>query len=58
MAFQLAYFRHYGEPCATYESGSTRAFLHGRTETVRSCSMDSVAFTKAFDDKNIKVLII
>ncbi|CAJ0846586.1 14921_t:CDS:2, partial [Entrophospora sp. SA101] len=54
MAFQLAYYRHYGEPCATYESASTRAFLLGRTETVRSCSVDSVAFTKAFDDKNVK----
>nr|CAG8564833.1 11735_t:CDS:10 [Entrophospora candida] len=54
MAFQLAYYRHYGEPCATYESASTRAFLLGRTETVRSCSLDSVAFTKAFDDKNVK----
>ncbi|CAI2169322.1 5598_t:CDS:10 [Funneliformis geosporum] len=54
MALQLAYYRQYGEPCPTYESASTRGFLHGRTETVRSCSVDSVAFTKAFDDKDIK----
>ncbi len=55
MALQLAYYRQYGEPCPTYESASTRGFLHGRTETVRSCSVDSVTFTKAFDDKDIKV---
>lgn len=55
MAFQLAYYRHYGHPCPTYESASTRKFLTGRTETVRSCSEESVAFTKAWDDKNVSV---
>ncbi|KAG1471185.1 hypothetical protein G6F56_002266 [Rhizopus delemar] len=54
MAFQLAYYRQYGQPCPTYESASTRKFLKGRTETVRSCSVESVAFTKAWDDKDIK----
>ncbi|PKC07825.1 acyltransferase ChoActase/COT/CPT [Rhizophagus irregularis] len=54
MALQLAYYRRQGGPCPTYESASTRGFLHGRTETVRSCSIDSVAFTKAFDDKDFK----
>ncbi|CAG8579603.1 2587_t:CDS:10 [Ambispora leptoticha] len=57
MALQLAYQRHYGQPTATYESASTRAFLHGRTETVRSCSLESVAFVKAFDDNDIPVSI-
>ncbi|CAO3680421.1 unnamed protein product [Rhizopus stolonifer] len=55
MAFQLAYHRQYGQPCPTYESASTRKFLKGRTETVRSCSVESVAFTKAWDDKDIKM---
>ncbi|CAG8485294.1 11681_t:CDS:10 [Cetraspora pellucida] len=53
MAIQLAYYKRYGEPCATYESASTRGFLHGRTETVRTCSVDTVAFTKAFYDPNV-----
>jgi hypothetical protein len=36
MALQLAYFTiNNGKLCATYESNSTRGFLHGRTETVR-----------------------
>jgi len=55
MAYQLAYYRQHGEPCATYESASTRMFRLGRTETVRSCSVDTVAFTKAWDDKDIKL---
>jgi carnitine O-acetyltransferase len=55
MALQLAYFRIYKNPCATYESASTRQFLHGRTETIRSCSNESVAFTKSFDQKDISV---
>lgn len=55
MVYQLAYYRHCGKPCPTYESASTRKFLTGRTETVRSCSIESVAFTKAWDDRDIKV---
>lgn len=55
MVYQLAYYRQYGKPCPTYESASTRKFLTGRTETVRSCSVDTVAFTKAWEDKDVKV---
>ena len=36
MVYQLAYFKHYGTHCPTYESASTRKFIAGRTETVRS----------------------
>lgn len=31
MALQLAYYRIYKTSCPTYESASTRQFLHGRT---------------------------
>lgn len=55
MVYQLAYYRQYGKPCPTYESASTRKFLTGRTETVRSCSVDTVAFTKAWEDKDVKM---
>ena len=34
-AFQLAYYRMHGETASTYESCSTAAFKHGRTETIR-----------------------
>lgn len=58
MAYQLAYYRYYGKPCPTYESASTRKFIAGRTETVRSCSVESVQFTQAWEDKNVKVTFI
>lgn len=47
MAIQLAHHRMHGEPAATYETGHTRAFYHGRTETIRACSVESVAFCRA-----------
>lgn len=34
-AFQLGYYRLYGQTASTYESCSTAAFKHGRTETIR-----------------------
>ncbi|KAJ2870793.1 hypothetical protein GGH93_005310 [Coemansia aciculifera] len=53
VALQAAYYRHYGHPTATYESSSLRKFLHGRTETIRSCTEESLAFSKAFADKDM-----
>ena len=49
MALQLAHFKLHGESVLTYESAHTRQFLHGRTETVRSCSNEAVAFVRAMD---------
>lgn len=46
MAIQLAYYRVHGKPGACYESASTRQFIHGRTETIRSTSVESVQFCK------------
>lgn len=47
--------RIYGQACATYESASLRMFHLGRTDTIRSASTDSLAFTKAMDDSSITV---
>ncbi|KAJ2877579.1 Carnitine O-acetyltransferase mitochondrial, partial [Coemansia aciculifera] len=47
LALQLAYTRLYGGPRPTYESSMTRKFLHGRTETCRSVTRDSVAWCRA-----------
>lgn len=33
----------------------TRMFREGRTETVRSCTIESTAFVRAMEDKNTKV---
>ncbi|KAJ2123491.1 Carnitine O-acetyltransferase mitochondrial [Coemansia sp. RSA 720] len=50
MAIQLGYYKMYGTSRATYEAAATRKFLHGRTETCRSVSNESVAFCRAFED--------
>ncbi|XP_055338487.1 carnitine O-acetyltransferase-like isoform X2 [Paramacrobiotus metropolitanus] len=47
MALQLAYYRLYNQIPPTYESASTRQFAHGRTETIRSASEESMKFVKA-----------
>jgi carnitine O-acetyltransferase len=47
LAFQLTYYRLFGRNDATYEAASTRAFLHGRTETVRSATRAAAEFCKA-----------
>lgn len=48
MGYQLAYYKLKGKPASTYESANTKRFLHGRTETLRSVTKESVDFTKAF----------
>lgn len=51
MAFQLAWHRmHGGLLPSTYESASTSAFKHGRTETIRSATPEAAAFVAAFSD--------
>uniref|UniRef100_A0A8C8IGZ9 Carnitine O-palmitoyltransferase 1, muscle isoform n=1 Tax=Oncorhynchus tshawytscha TaxID=74940 RepID=A0A8C8IGZ9_ONCTS len=47
LALQLAQFRDKGEFCLTYEASMTRMFREGRTETVRSCTIESTAFVRA-----------
>lgn len=57
MAMQLAYFRMHGRWCGTYETGSTRAFRMGRTECIRTCSVDSVRFVQVFDREGVSVCL-
>jgi len=49
LALQLAQWRDQGALVATYETATTRRFLHGRTETIRSCSSQALAFVHAVD---------
>jgi carnitine O-acetyltransferase len=53
MAIQLAYYKMFGTSRPTYESGQTRKFQRGRTETCRSVSDESVAFVKSMEDANV-----
>ena len=48
LALQLAYFRMHRTPTPVYETALTRTFQHGRTETIRSFTMESYAFLRAF----------
>ncbi|OCF34017.1 carnitine O-acetyltransferase [Kwoniella heveanensis BCC8398] len=48
MAFQAAYYGLYGRVESTYEPAMTKAFLHGRTEAIRTVQPESVDFVKAF----------
>ncbi|XP_045616740.2 carnitine O-palmitoyltransferase 2, mitochondrial isoform X1 [Procambarus clarkii] len=47
LGFQVAYYLQHGMTVATYESCSTSAFKHGRTETVRPATLETVEFAKA-----------
>ncbi|RCH87003.1 hypothetical protein CU098_005344 [Rhizopus stolonifer] len=51
MAFQAAYYGLYGKCECTYEPAMTKAFLHGRTEAIRSVSDASVQFVKTYYSK-------
>jgi hypothetical protein len=52
MAFQLAYYRQHKNFVPTYEPAMSRLFKKGRTETIRSCTIESSKFVEAMDDKN------
>ena len=45
----------YGCLTSTYESGFTRLFLYGRTDTIRASSIESLAFCKAMLDPSVTV---
>ncbi|KAF2367185.1 Acyltransferase ChoActase/COT/CPT [Trinorchestia longiramus] len=47
LGLQVAYRMLYGGVAATYESCSTSAFKHGRTETVRPATLETKAFSEA-----------
>ncbi|EIW63599.1 acyltransferase ChoActase/COT/CPT [Trametes versicolor FP-101664 SS1] len=48
MAFQAAYYGLYGRIECTYEPAMTKAFLHGRTEAIRTVQPHTVDFVKTF----------
>ncbi|KAI0381507.1 choline/Carnitine O-acyltransferase [Hypomontagnella monticulosa] len=48
MAFQAAYYGLYGRVECTYEPAMTKAFLHGRTEAIRTVTEESVNFCQTF----------
>ncbi|KAH8400511.1 hypothetical protein KR222_002554, partial [Zaprionus bogoriensis] len=55
MALQLAFYKIHQVPAAQYESAHLRIFENGRTETIRSCSNESLAFCKAMTTEDVSV---
>lgn len=51
LAFQLALYEQEGQMVPTYESCSTAAFKRGRTETIRSCTLQTKAACVALTEK-------
>jgi carnitine O-acetyltransferase len=54
-ALQLAWYRDQGYATATYETASTRTFLHGRTDVIRTLSDESRNFVKSMVDPKVDV---
>ncbi|CAF1112622.1 unnamed protein product [Rotaria sordida] len=53
MALQLAHYRDSGRFNLTYEASMTRLFRDGRTETVRSCSIESSQWVKSMENPTV-----
>lgn len=56
LAFQLAFYKQNQKFVATYESCSTAAFRHGRTETMRPCTSETKKFVETIvQSKKVEV---
>ncbi|NXY81104.1 OCTC octanoyltransferase, partial [Alcedo cyanopectus] len=62
LALQLAYYKCHGRPGCCYETAMTRRFYHGRTETVRPCTVEAVEWCKSMldpsDEKQGMLLLV
>ncbi|XP_073533537.1 peroxisomal carnitine O-octanoyltransferase isoform X2 [Phyllobates terribilis] len=50
LSLQLAFYKLHGRPGCCYETASTRMFYHGRTETMRPCTMEAVNWCRSMLD--------
>ncbi|XP_055128820.1 peroxisomal carnitine O-octanoyltransferase isoform X3 [Symphalangus syndactylus] len=55
LALQLAYYRLHGHPGCCYETAMTRYFYHGRTETMRSCTVEAVRWCQSMQDPSVSL---
>ncbi|OBZ82962.1 Carnitine O-acetyltransferase [Choanephora cucurbitarum] len=53
MVLQLAYYRAHHRVTATYETAATRKYLRGRTETIRTLSVETREFVEGFDRSDL-----
>ncbi|XP_069815587.1 peroxisomal carnitine O-octanoyltransferase [Dendropsophus ebraccatus] len=50
LSLQLAFYKLHGRPGCCYETATTRMFYHGRTETMRPCTMEAVDWCRSMLD--------
>lgn len=55
LAFQLALYTLEGKMVSTYESCSTAAFKHGRTETIRPCTLETKTICVAMSQNQAQI---
>lgn len=57
MVIQLAYVALHGKPAPCYETASTRKFYNGRTETLRSCTVESLEWVASMmnNQKTVRI---
>lgn len=55
MALQWAYYKMHNTFAPTYETATMRVFYHGRTETVRSCSIEVKEWIDKMVDEKVTV---
>lgn len=55
LAFQLALYIQEGRLVSTYESCSTAAYKHGRTETIRPCTLETKAICAAMTQRRTEL---
>lgn len=53
MSMILAYYKLYGQVVCTYEPVLTKAFFHGRTEAMRSATVEAKHFVEVFCNASI-----
>ncbi|KAG0188318.1 hypothetical protein DFQ28_005115 [Apophysomyces sp. BC1034] len=53
MVLQLTYYRLHKKVTATYETASTRKYLRGRTDTIRTCSIESKQFVEGWTNPGL-----
>ncbi len=49
LIIQLAYYLKYNKPPSIYEAASTSVFKHGRTETIRPLTLESLKFIQSIN---------
>lgn len=55
LSFQYAYYKTYQRPAPTYQTATTRKYYNARTETLRSCTMEALEWSKCMLDPNASV---